>query len=126
MADILGIGSFPVKVTPVKGLALSRLKSRLDVMEREAHHLLTAVRDMKNGLARNDNRLTTSGVMNSRNWALSVVMSHCYVQNLLGADSHGGSGFAGYLTPSASVQSRTLFQRAAELGTDDGVRDSRA
>jgi hypothetical protein len=43
-----------------------RLKARLDVMEREVEHMRTAVRDMKNALARRDNRLLTSGVMNSR------------------------------------------------------------
>lgn len=123
MSDRLGVGSFPVRVAPVTGLPLSRLKKRLDVMEREVQHLATAVKDMKNGVARNDNRLLTSGVMNSRNWSLSIVMSHCYVQNLLGAGSNTGSGFAGQLTPWAALQSKSMFQNAAMFGTEDGERD---
>lgn len=123
MADRIGVLKYPVKVTPVSGTALVQLRKRLDVMEREAEHLRIAVKDMKNGLSRNDNRLLTSGVMNSRNWSLSVVMSHCYVQNLLGADSHGSSGTPGMLTPSASFQGEILFQRAAKAGIEDGYRD---
>jgi hypothetical protein len=76
---------------------------------------------MKNGLARNDNRLLTSGVMNSRNWTLSAVMSHCYVQNLLGADATGGI-FAGQVT-SPTIQGLTLFRLAVLAGVDDGARD---
>ena len=123
MADRLGVTHFPVNVTPVRGAALAKLKNRLDVMEREAEHLRTAIKDMKNGLARNDNRLLTSGVMNSRNWTLSVVMSHCYIQNLLGAGSRTGSGWQGQLTPWAAFQGKTLFLKAAEAGIEDGERD---
>lgn len=123
MADRLGITNYPVNVTPVAGAARSKLMSRLDVMEREVEHLRTAVKDMKNGLARNDSRLLTGGVMTSRNWTLSIVMSHCYIQNLLGAGSNTGSGWAGQFTPWAALQSRTLFLKAAEAGISDGERD---
>jgi hypothetical protein len=78
-----------------------KLKSRLDVMERELNHLRTAIHDMRNAINRVDQRLLTSGVMNSRNWSLSVVMSHCYAQSLLGAGAPGSSGFPGMATPSA-------------------------
>ncbi len=82
MADRLGITNYPVNVTPVGGAALSKLRNRLAVMEREVEHLRTAVKDMQNGVARADNRLLTSGVMNSRNWTLSVVMSLLLKSNL--------------------------------------------
>lgn len=123
MADRIGVLKYPVRVTPVGGSARLQLRKRLDIMEREAQHLITAIKDMKNGLDRSDNRLLTSGLMNSRNWALSVVMSHCYAQNLLGADSASSSGFPGMATPSASFQAEILFQRAAKAGIEDGVRD---
>lgn len=123
MADRIGVLKFPVRVSPVGGNARLQLRKRLDVMEREAQHLVTAIKDMKNGLDRSDNRLLTSGVMNSRNWTLSLVMSHCYVQNLLGEGSNGSSGFPGMLSPSASYQSLVLFERAAKAGTEDGYRD---
>jgi hypothetical protein len=93
-------------------------------MEREIEHMRTAVRDMKNALARNDNRLLTSGVMNSRNWTLSAAMSHCYVQNLLGADS--GVGMSAWHTTSPVVQNLTMFRLAVLAGNDDGERDRTA
>jgi hypothetical protein len=65
MADRIGVLKYPVSVTPVGGVALTRLKQRLDIMEREVNHLKTAVADMKAGLNRGG--LLTSGVMNSRN-----------------------------------------------------------
>src|SRR5437867_9756705 len=87
MADRIGVTKYPVSVSFVGGLALTHLKARLDVMEREVRHLTTAVADMKNAVQRNDQRLLASGVMNSRNWTLSLVMSHCYIQTLLGGNA---------------------------------------
>jgi hypothetical protein len=122
MVDRLGVTHWPVNVTPVDGPLLVKLKARLDVMEREARHLLTAVADMKNGIARRDTRLLTSGVMNSRNWTLSVVMSHCYVQTMLGKNA-GSSGFPGMLHTGPGVQAHLLFPRASEAGVEDARRD---
>ena len=123
MADRIGVLKYPVSVTPVSGVPLTRLKQRLDVMEREVNHLRTAVADMKNGLNRGDNRLLTSGVMNSRNWALSVVMSHTYIQCILGGGATGSSGFPGQATPMPSFQAEILFARAGKAGAEDGTRD---
>ena len=123
MSDPLNVGRWPVSVTPVKGAALAKLKARLEVLEREAQHVQIAARDMLNGLARNDTKLLTSGIMNGRNWALSVCMSQCYIQNILGKDAPGSSGFAGQLSPMPSLQSITLYGRAAKLGVDLGTQD---
>ncbi len=125
MIDRLGVTKFPVNVTPVSGAALVRLKQRLDVMEREARHLMTAVADMKNGLARNDQTLLTGGVMNSRNWTLSVVMSHCYIQAILGKNA-GASATPGMSTTYPWIQADLLFARASKAGNDDGARDMNA
>src|SRR5688572_12318875 len=118
MADRLGIINHPVSVTPVNGEALNDLKKRLDLLEAEIQHMLTAVKDMKNGIHANNNRLLTSGVMNSRNWALSAVVSHCYIQFLLGAnpsDRYGKSQFI------ARFHLYDLFKRAAEMGANDVI-----
>ena len=126
MADRIGVTKYPVSVSFVGALALTHLKTRLDVMEREVRHLATAVADMKNAVQRNDQRLLASGVMNSRNWTLSLVISHCYIQTLLGGNAPGSSGFAGQATPMPTIQSGILFNRAANAGVEDGVRDRRA
>ena len=123
MADRIGVTKYPVSVTPVSGVPLTRLKQRLDVMEREVNHLRTAVADMKNGINRGDNRLLTSGVMNSRNWALSVVMSHTYIQSILGGGAPNSSGFPGQATPLPWFQAEILFARAGKAGAEDGTRD---
>jgi hypothetical protein len=125
MSDPLNVAHWPVHVTPVTGAALTKLRARLDVLEREAQHLRTAAQDMLNGLTRNDSRLLTNGVMNGRNWALSVVVSQCYVQNILGKDAPGSSGFPGQLSPWPYIQSTTLYGRAAKLGAEMGVRDQK-
>jgi hypothetical protein len=93
------------------------------VLERECQHLRTAAQDMRNGLSRGDTRLLTSGVMNGRNWGLSVVVSQCYVQNILGKNAPGSSGFPGQLSPMPYLQSITLYGRAAKLGAEMGVQD---
>jgi hypothetical protein len=74
--------------------------------------------DMRNGVAARNSRLLTSGVMNSRNWALSVTISHCYIQSLLGANPGTISGNNDLI---ARFQLYDLFQRAAELGANDAL-----
>jgi hypothetical protein len=122
MKDRLHVVQYPVSVTPVQGAALDDLKKHLLVMEAELGHLVTAVRDMKNGISTNSSRLLTGGVMNSRNWAASVVMSHCYVQSLLGAN-------AGDNAANDHIVSRfhlyDLFKRAAEMGVNDAIETRR-
>ena len=117
--DRLGVLHYPVNVTPVGGRQLAALKDRVATMEREVRHLSMAVTNLRNSLNRNDNRLMADAVMNSRNWALSVVMSHCYVQALLGANA-GSSGFSGMATSLPSIQNDILFGRAVQAGSDDG------
>jgi hypothetical protein len=126
MTDRIGVTKYPVSVAPVAGVALTRLKSRLDIMERELNHLRIAIADMRNGINRGDNRLLTSGVMNSRNWALSLAMSHCYIQTILGEGVSRSSGFPGQATPLPEFQSETLFARAGRAGAEDGARDRKA
>ena len=120
--DRLGVAHHPVTVTPVQGAALDDLKQHLDTLEREVQHMMTAVKDMKNGIHQKNSRLLTSGVMNSRNWALSIELSHCYIQVLLGAN------------PGDDVQQSVAllkfylsdyFQRAAVMGVMDAIETRR-
>lgn len=123
MTDRIGVTSHPVNVTPVDGVPLLRLKGRLDTMERELDHLRTAIADMRNGINSQSSRLLTSGVMNSRNWTLSLAMSHCYIQHLLGSKAPQKSGFAGQSTPDPTKQLETLFMNAVRAAAWDGMRD---
>lgn len=123
MADRIGVTQHPVSVTPVDGVQLMQLKHRIEVMERELNHLRTAIADIKNGINSNNSRTLTSGVMNSRNWTLSIAMSHSYIQHVLGAKAPDKSGFAGQDTPDPSRQLETLFMNAVRAGGVDGIRD---
>lgn len=118
MSDRLGILNHPVTVTPVSGDALNDLKRHLDMLEADIQHMLTAVKDMRNGINGKNNRLLTSGVMNSRNWTLSAVVSHCYIQFLLGANpgQQYGNSFR-----VARFHIYDMFKRAAEMGADDAI-----
>ena len=79
MEDKIGVTKWPVHVSPLNGTAQIRFFNHLDVMERELAHLQTAITDVKNGARHSNNRLLASGLMNLRNWALSIAMSHGYV-----------------------------------------------
>jgi hypothetical protein len=120
MSDRLGIAHRPVVVTPVSGDALNDLKKRLNVLEAELRHMITAIKDMKNGINAANSRLLTSGVMNSRNWALSVIMSHCYIQSFLGANPGQGNTYQ-----SARFYLYDMFKRAAEMGANDAIETRR-
>lgn len=122
MTDRIGVTKYPVAVTLPQGVRKAKVLARLATMEREAMHLLTAVRDMRHGVQRSDSQLFVGGMMNSRNWTLSVVMSHCYLQSINDAGVTN-SGFPGQATPGAWFQAYELFRRASETGTSDGRMD---
>ena len=124
MTDRLRITPWSVHVTLPQGLAADALRQRLSVMERELNHLKTAVADMKSTLARKDVRALGSGLLNSRNWTLSVAFSHCYVQKLLGMGAPMSSGMANTASPFPDLQLDVLFGRAVKAGIEDGKRDS--
>ena len=50
MIDRLGVTKYPVAVTLPQGATKTKALARLMTMEREALHLATAVRDMRNGI----------------------------------------------------------------------------
>jgi hypothetical protein len=83
-------------------------------MEREARQLLMAVTRIKTAISASGNRAGLANcVMDSRNWTLSVAMSHCYVECMLGANSS-------YALP---MVFRFLFENAVDAGVGDGSKD---
>jgi hypothetical protein len=99
---------------------------RIDVLEREATHLANAARQMRAAINSGQSRLLTDGVLNSRNWMLSVVMSHCFIQSALDALGESDSDRHGVwpktAAPNAFVVSEFLVQRAGRVGVEDGGR----
>lgn len=120
MEDRLGVlKSYPVNVTPVNKIAQQRLLARLDKMEGHVGHVLTAVRDMKNAVRHGSTGVShaslATAVMNSRNWVLTVLAAHAYVQETLGTNSHGSS--------SPSFQLSLLAERAIQAGLEDAQQE---
>ncbi len=80
MPDRISIGKIGVIVERPHDFVKGRLLQRASVMEREAEYLALSARQIRDGLQLNQQRLLAEGVLNSRNWMLSVVMSHCFLQ----------------------------------------------
>jgi len=88
-------------------------------MERELKHLHTAIIDMRNAVrSGRPGAPLASAIMNSRNWLLSVLMSHTYVQDMLRGD---GTGLSGASFP--ALQLDVLTPRAIKAGLEDAKRD---
>jgi hypothetical protein len=107
-----------ITATPVSGAALQDLHQNLDKLEKEIGHMLTAVRDLRNGLRQGNGQLVTGGIRHSRNWAASAVLAHCYVEAILGANV--GQQYSHSL-PIHRFHLYELFKRAAEMGFNDGI-----
>jgi hypothetical protein len=111
--DRVGVRNFAVKVERSHPLLEKAVLERLDVMLRELQHAQNAVLRLK-ALLPQRSASTASlahAVMDSRNWVVSAVMSHAYVQAMLAGD-----------TPPARDQVEKLAARAASLGEMDGAR----
>jgi hypothetical protein len=85
----------------------------------------TAITDMRRALHKGLGSSLAPAVMNSRNWVLSLVMSHAYLQMMLGRNAPSSSGHPGQATPLPTVQADLLFRRAANIGTEDALMDWR-
>lgn len=118
MIDRLHIKSLSVNVTPVNGKPLEKLLARLDVMDREVKHMQTAITNLKHAARHSGSSshvALANAVMDSRNWMLSLVMSHAYVQFLLSKHAFGTSG--------APVMLTVLVDRAVDAGAADAAKD---
>ena len=125
MTDRLGVNMYPVMVGPPRPAVKAQILQRMQVLEREAEHLARAARLMQAGVNGNQSRLLTEGMLNSRNWMLSVLMSHIVLQAALegSADASDQAGLwpkAG--TARAFVVADILVPRAARFAMDDGSR----
>jgi len=117
MIDRIHVRSLSVNVTPVRGKALRNLQARVDVMDREVKHMQLAITHLKHAVRHPESPTAglASAVMDSRNWMLSLVMSHAYVQYLLGENAYG--------TSAAPVMLSVLADRAVNAGAQYAKKD---
>jgi len=84
-ADRIGVLDYKVRATPVGGAAQTRLLTRLSVMTSEVARLQSAIARLRHAVQANQGgEPLVSALMDSRNWALSVLASHSYAQEMLG------------------------------------------
>jgi hypothetical protein len=112
--DRVGVRQYPVRVVRSHPVVEQEVLKRLDVMQRELMYLQGAISRLRTSLP---NRSAPTGVlpdavMDSRNWVVSLVMSHAFIQAMLAGDD-----------PPTRDQVEKLAARAASLGEMDGARN---
>ena len=84
MSDRIDVRKYPVDVSPPSPENRKKLLRRLDLMNRELAHAQMAVSQLRNALQHpGSTKPLADGVMNSRNWVLSLVISHAFIQMVL-------------------------------------------
>jgi hypothetical protein len=83
--DYIGVTQIPVSVSPKTPAVRKKALARLDVMQRELSHVQSAMNRLRMALnaPQPASRPIGDAVMDSRNWTLSVAMSHAYIHSLL-------------------------------------------
>lgn len=109
----MGVTSVPVDVVDKGPAVRGKALQRLAVMQRELQHLQMAITDLRVALSQEprQQRALVSAMMNSRNWVLSLVASHAYLQALNGASYQNVD------------QLDQMASRAAMTGRGDGTMD---
>jgi hypothetical protein len=121
MADI-SVNIYKVDVrSGLKYAEKEKIKTRLRIMQKEMLHLDESMRQIQRALDANSDDALRSAVTNSRNWALSVLMSHAFVQGLLrkGAKPFSVNNSNGFFV-------EMLAQRAVKAGWEEGELGSEA
>jgi hypothetical protein len=114
MEDRIGVRKYPVSVTRAHPALEAVVLERLDIMQKELTHLQGAISRLRAWLPNRAAPTSTlaDAVMDSRNWTVSLVMSHAFIQAMLGGDN-----------PPERDQVEKLAQRAASLGQMDGAQN---
>jgi hypothetical protein len=83
--DYIGLAQVPVSVSPKTPAIRKKVLARLDVMQRELAYVQSAMSRLRAALNGPDpsSKPIADAVMDSRNWTLSVAMSHAYVHSML-------------------------------------------
>jgi hypothetical protein len=83
--DYIGVTQVPVSVSPKTPATRKKVLARLDVMQRELAYVQSAMNRLRAALnaPQPSSRPIGDAVMDSRNWTLSVAMSHAYIHAML-------------------------------------------
>ena len=114
--DFIGITTVPVNIGDRSAAVRRKALQRIDVMANEIAHLQLALNQLKHTLitepafSSNSQRTFTHAMMNARNWALSLAISHCFIQRLFGSDA-------------TAEPLSEMFERAARDGLNDAITD---
>jgi hypothetical protein len=116
MKDPIGVGKYSVTVAPPSPGNRKKLLQRLDVMTRELAHAQMAVAQLRHALQHSGStRPLADGIMNSRNWVLSLVISHSFIQTMLDNENPYFS--------MAAIQTRMMAGNAAQEGMEQARRE---
>jgi hypothetical protein len=112
--DRVGVRQYPVRVVRSHPMLEQEVLKRLDVMQRELMYLQGAISRLRASLPNRSapTSVLADAVMDSRNWVVSLVMSHAFIQAMLAGDE-----------PPTRDQVEKLAARAASLGEMDGARN---
>ena len=117
--DRIGVVRVSVSVSPKTPEIRRKVSARLAIMQRELRYVQDAINSLVSllGLPDPPSRLLSDRVMDSRNWSLSVAMSHAYVQQMLSTFPFGGRVGDNNLPPLNPGQDNLpeLFVRAVQL-----------
>ena len=84
MSGRVDVRMYDVKVSPPSPENRKKLLRRLDVMNRELAHAQMAVSQLRNALQHpGSTKSLADGLLNSRNWVLSLLISHAFIQMIL-------------------------------------------
>ena len=122
MGDLIGANRYNVAVRPVQGSAKREVLNRIQLMEKQAHALLKAVAQLRHAMQQHtagSQRTLVSAVMDSRNQALEIAMSHVAIQTALYDPKAGELGRPGYGSSQPAFL-EMLFNRATKEGLKQG------
>ena len=84
MSGRVDVRMYDVKVSPPSPENRKKLLRRLDLMNRELAHAQMAVSQLRNALQHpGSTKSLADGLLNSRNWVLSLLISHAFIQMIL-------------------------------------------
>ena len=113
--DHIGVAKYPVRVSPQSPGKRKKLLRRLEVMNGELAHMQMAVSQLRNALQHpGSTKSLADGLLNSRNWVLSLVISHAFIQAMLDENPYFSI---------RSVQTRMMVANAAQEGMDQAVKE---
>jgi hypothetical protein len=116
MIGRLEVRKYDVKVSPPSAENRKKLLQRLDVMNRELAHAQMAVSQLRNALQHpGSTKSLADGLLSSRNWVLSLLISHAFIQMILDNDSPYFS--------THTIQTRMMAAEAVQEGMEQARQE---